>query len=140
MPCLVIIRDPSSGSRWKLVVPKPIVRHHVERESKLKISTGSVSQSMGNHMKREMKDCRSQRTKTPGEYTLLKQLSRAYMGSQRVKCRACSLHGSAISPLPLCWGCLFDVSVGLLAVGTGVCLTLLPALFTPIGLPCPALI
>lgn len=53
----------------------------------------------------------------------LEQLSRAHMGSQRLK-----RHCSAQSLLHICYDCYLGVLVGILVVVTGISLTLLPSL------------
>lgn len=52
------------------------------------------------------------------------------MDSQALKLHAHGLHGSVPGHLCICYSCTVDVFVGL-AVGTGVSLTILPALGTP---------
>lgn len=50
------------------------------------------------------------------------------MGSLRLTQQAQSLNGSGPGPLHICYNCQLDVFVGLLTVGVGIALTLLPAL------------
>lgn len=65
------------------------------------------------------------------------------MWTQRLKCQPQGLQCSLSSPLPLCYNCYLGIFVKILTVGVGISLSILPALgtflFSPIGLPSPAL-
>lgn len=98
--CLVVIRYVSSCSRLKWV-QRPTDRHHLERESKLHISVGSLPQELrhpmgkGEERWQESKGMEDTRKTCSSESTM-----QGLTGSQRLKQQAQGLHGSA--PDPLC--------------------------------------
>ena len=88
---------------------------------------GPFPQSSGNSSEQGVERLyESEGLRTPGAHGPLSQLSRALMGSQRLKQQVWGLQGSVPGPLHICCCCYPGVSGGLLTGGAGVSLTFLP--------------
>lgn len=80
--------------------------------SQMSPSGSPLRDRSGNTTKEGKEDCNSQkRWRAPEEHVLLNQLSRAHLGSQRLKWKILCLHGYGIGPLCLCYGGQFPVLV-----------------------------
>lgn len=67
----------------------------------------NMRQSLGETpQKRENKDCRSQRSRTPGEYGPPESIKQGSLGLTETEAAIQSLHGCALGILRTCCGCL----------------------------------
>lgn len=96
VPCIDIIREGFSNSRYeKIWYPQWDI---MQRKCKLEVLMKSLSlelrETYGSIIKKEKCWCKK-RWRTPGQQSLLSQLSKAHLSSQRLKQQAQALHGSA---------------------------------------------
>lgn len=108
----------------------------IQREFKLKVSTGSLPR-LETQQKKGRKDCKSQREwRAKGEHKALNRLSRIHIGSQWSDKQRAFM---ALHQVPCVYAMAGSlIFLLLLITGAGVSLTLLPDLetFSPTGLPC----
>lgn len=109
--CLMQLPSGTYPGSIQLQLQRLTDRPYAERIAKLEFSIRSFPAELLEPLwKRGRKHCRSQRGwRALGEHSLLNQLSRAHIGSQRLEWQAQGCQGSTQVPLHICCGCYLAV-------------------------------
>ena len=123
--CPVIIREDSSGSKWKWV------KHYKKRESKLEVSIRCLLSVIREPYRRRVRETVEVRGNGEHQDNIINQINKAELTSaHRDRWQTWGLHESAQGPLDKCFGCYLSVLMRLLWVGVNMLLIHFPALET----------